>query len=97
MIRNDRFSSHNDFKECVWVEVPLLSWFDHGETVEMTLQYGKAAEMEKRDLWPGLIRRWQGARYVHGNVIAPNLKTHSSSSKPIWQQRQRPSTVLSQQ
>ena len=57
MIRNDRFSSHNDFKECVWVEVPLLSWFDHGETVEMTLQYGKAAEMEKRDLWPGLIRR----------------------------------------
>ena len=26
------------------------------------------------------------ARYVHGNVIAPNLKTHSSSSKPIWQQ-----------
>ena len=36
--------------------VPLLSWFDHGETVEMTLQYGKA-EMEKRDLWPGLIRR----------------------------------------
>ena len=51
------FKSHNDFKECVWVEVPLLSWFDHGETVEMTLQYGKAAEMEKRDLWPGLIRR----------------------------------------
>ena len=25
-------------------------------------------------------------RYVHGNVIAPKLKTHSSSSKPIWWQ-----------
>ena len=46
-------------------------------------------EMEERDLWPGLIRRWQGARYVHGNVIAPNLKTHSSSSKPIWQQQSK--------
>ena len=60
MIRNDRFSARNDFKECAWylrlgpiVEL-VWSWRDSWDDFAV---WQSTVEMEKRDLWPGLIRR----------------------------------------